>query len=42
MQCYFPHTPPRTEVLIRAVAIWTIFAFDFIAQHVIPIGIVNQ
>lgn len=40
VQCYFPHTPPCTEVLIRAI--WTILAFDFIAQHVIPIGIVNH
>lgn len=30
------------EVLIIAEDIWTMLAFDFIIQYVIPAGIINQ
>lgn len=30
------------EVLIIAEDIWTMLAFDFILQYVIPAGVINQ
>lgn len=30
------------EVLIIAENIWTMLAFDFIIQYVIPAGVINQ